>query len=99
MATYQELFDLRNDSSLLNKITTAIAIKCQAIIDDEAATAGQKVWARESIQKPEILKTAIIWSVLIANKEVSVTNIKNATDSAYQNNVNNAINSLIEDLI
>ena len=53
MATYKELFQLRSDSDLLNKITSAIAVKCKSVIDDGTATAGQKSWAREVIQNPE----------------------------------------------
>jgi len=98
MATYTELYELRQDSNILNKITSAIAIKCKAVIDDGASTTGQKEWAREKIQNPNGLKGQIIWSLLVANKDQSVSTIQNANDAAVQNNVNTAIDDLIADL-
>jgi len=96
MATYQELFDLRQDSDLQNKMTTAIAVKCKAVIDG-VGTNGQKDWARVAIINPDA--SQYIWFVLEANKNSSVAAIQSATDTAVQNNVNNAIDDIIGDLV
>ena len=98
MATYEELFELRQSSDLLNKITTAITVKCKAVIDDAGATSGQKDWARTYYKTPELLKKEVIWPVLEANKSSSVAQIQGATDNAIQSNVSSAIDDLIADL-
>ena len=98
MATYEELFDLRQDSNLLNKITSAIAVKCKAVIDAVGATAGQKTWAREVIQNPDGKKGDVIWPLLVANKDATVAQIQSAADTLVQTNVNTAIDDLIADL-
>lgn len=99
MATYEELFNLRSYSPLLNRITTAITVKCKLVIDDEGATAKQKDWAKTYYKTPETLKKEVIWPVLEANKGASVSTIQNAQDNTVQNNVNDVIDDLISDLI
>jgi hypothetical protein len=97
MATYEELFKLRQNSTLLNKITTAIAIKCKAVIDS-SAIAAQKDWARRYIQNPESLKDKIIWPMLVANKDKDVATIIGVDEAPLQTNVDNAIADIIADL-
>jgi hypothetical protein len=95
--TYSELFSLRSNSELLNKITTAIAIKCKDVIDSSSIIV-QKDWARKYLKDPESLKDKIIWSLLVANKDVEVSVITEATDSNIQSAVNTAIDNLIADM-
>ena len=99
MATFTELFNLRNESVLLNKLPAPICIKCKAIIDDTGANAVQKDWARKGYENPESLKGLIIWPILIANKDKTVAQIRAATASSIQTNVNDTINDLISGLI
>jgi len=98
LANHEELFNLRQYSGLLNKITSAVAIKCKAVINDGTATGGQKDWARQVIQAPESKKEAIMWPLLVANKDATVEQIQGATDGQIQSNVDQAISDLIGDL-
>jgi len=98
MATYTELFELRQDAGLLNKITTAIAIKSKNVIDG-AGTAGQKDWAREAINNPSGVSEKVIWFMLVANKDNSIAQIQGANDSAVQANTDVAIDDLISGLV
>lgn len=97
MATYAELFDLRQNSVILNKITSAVAVKAKSVIDG-AGTAGQKAWAREAIKTPRETARDLIWFVLVANKGSSKTQIIAAGDTAVQNNTDTAIEDVISDL-
>lgn len=91
MATYTELFELRNSAPLLNKITAAVAVKADAIRADGAATAEQKAWALRAFTNPEGEAQKIIWAVLAANKGATAEAITSATDAAIQTAVDAAI--------
>lgn len=95
MATYAELFDLRTDSSLRNRIAVAVAIKAQSLIDGESPTAAEIAWANEAIRDPEGKAMTLQNYVLAANANASVSQIQNASDTAVQNNVNKAVDALI----
>lgn len=91
MASYTELFELRSNAPLLNKITAAVAVKADAIRADGAATAEQKAWALRAFTNPEGEAQKIIWAVLAANKTFTVEQITGATDVAIQTAVDAVI--------
>jgi len=91
MATYTELYILAGDNVLLDKITMAITIKADAILNDGAATAPQIAWAKTAFNDPQKQAKAFQYAVLAANKGATVTTITNATDSVIQTNVDAAV--------
>lgn len=95
MATYAELFDQRAHSALRNKITVAVAIKAQSLIDSESPTAAQIAWANDAIRDPEGKAVVLLNYVLAANKSATVQQIQSASDAAIQNNVDTAVDALI----
>ncbi len=95
MATYAELFDLRTNSELRNKIAVAVTIKAQALIDAENPTAGQISWANAAIENPVSKADVLMNYVLAANKAATSAQISGAADSAIQTNVNAAVDKLI----
>ena len=95
MATYAELYDLRSDETLLNRITVAAAIKAQSLIDGVVPTAAQIAWANETIVDPRSKARALINYVLAANESATVAQIKAATDATIQTNVDAAADALI----
>jgi len=94
MATYAELYDLRNNSELRNKIAVAVVVAAQAKLagTPSAAEAG---WARGVIRSPGSTADAAINLVLAANKTAEVSAITGATDAAIQSNVDAIVDGLV----
>lgn len=95
MASYQELYDLRSDSTLRNKVAVAVAVKAQTLLDGASPTAGQVAWANNAISNPVGKADTLMNYVLAANKALTVAQITGATDAAIQSNVNSAVDKLI----
>lgn len=95
MATYAELYDLRSDSGLRNKVAVAVAIKAQTILDLASPTNAQVVWASAAIANPVTKADALLNYVLAANKSATVSQIQGATDSTIQTNVGAAVDKII----
>lgn len=85
MATYAELFDLRGNSALLNRISSAIAIQSEVIRNENAATANHAnrlIWAKQAFQNPEVKAREMVWAILAANAAATTAQITGATDAA-----------------
>lgn len=95
MATYTELFDLRSDSALRNRVAVAVAVKAQAILALASPTAAQVAWASAAIGDPIGKADSLLNYVLAANKSATVTQIKTATDAAVQTQVDAAVDKLV----
>lgn len=95
MATYTELYDLYSDASLRNKITVAVTKKAQSLIDSATPTAAQVTWAQEAIQQPAEKAETLFKYVLAKNSTLTVAQIKGATDSAIQSQIDAAVDVLI----
>ena len=95
MATYAELFELRSNSPLRNRVAVAIIIKAQSLIDGATPTAAQIAWANAALQGPVDKAGEILNYVLAANKDASESQILDASDSAIQTNVDTAVDALI----
>jgi len=95
MATYEELFDLRRNQELLDKITTAIVVAADGI-RLEATTVpnntNRVIWSREAVKDPRRMAEVFMAMVLAANKGATPTNIIEAGDAAIQTNVDDVIN-------
>lgn len=95
MATYAELYDLRSNSALLNRIVVATTIKAQLLIDLATPTADQIAWASTAISNPEDKAGELFNYVLAKNSTLTVSQINAATDSAIQNQINAAVDAII----
>lgn len=95
MATYTELFNLRSDGALKNRVVTAVIVKAQNLIDAASPTATQIDWAEAAIANPVGKAVEILNYVLAANKDADVSAIQSATDDAIQSNVDAAVDVLI----
>ena len=91
MATYIELFGLKDDSDLQDKVAVAIAIKAQAIRDLGAPTQGQRDWANDVAADPVAEVGRVLWIVLAVNKDATVPQISGATDANIQAAVDAAV--------
>jgi hypothetical protein len=95
MATYSEIFELKSNSELRNKISVACVKKAQLLLDLATPTANQVAWASSTISNPNLQAEKIMNYVLVANGSATVSQINGATDTTIQNNVNAAVDALI----
>ena len=95
MATYAELHELRSDSTLRNRVTVAVVVKAQELMDSAAPTTGEIIWANDALQNPVQKAKEVLNYVIAANKSATVDQIQGATDVAVQTNVNTAADVLI----
>ena len=94
MATYTELFDLRNDSTLKNKITVACIVAAETIRTESGATpnhANRMLWAKDVFANPGLESDRMLMAVLAQNKNATVAQITSASDATIQTAVNTAI--------
>ena len=99
MATYQELFDLRRNQVLLDKITVAVTVAAETIYAEPGGTsnhANRIIWAREASINPRGMAGVFMSAVLAANKAATVTNIIGASDAAIQTNVEDVIDNFAD---
>jgi hypothetical protein len=95
MATYVELFDLRANDGLRNKIAVASIKKAQTLLDLALPTTNQVKWASGAIDNPMDKARQLINYVLAANSASTVSQITSASDATIQTNVNTAVDALI----
>ncbi len=99
MATYQEIFDLRNNQVLLDKVTVAIIVAADVVFAEAGGTANHAnrlLWAREASIVPRGMAGVFMSAVLAANKAATVTNIINAADAVIQTNVDATVDDFAD---
>lgn len=96
MATYTEIFGLRNNSDLMNKIVVAVAVKAQSLMTTGSVpTTAQITWANEAITNPVSKAESLFTYVLAANKSATTSQILSATDEVIQQQIDTAVDILI----
>jgi len=99
MATYAQLHELMHDSNLIDKVEIAVIVAAQGIVNGgETNQVQRNKWAAQAFKAPRYTAKNILPAVLAKNKDLSVTAIQGAGDSAIQANVDEVIN-LFADLI
>lgn len=94
MATYAELFDLRNDSALKNRVSAAVIIAAETVmneLDTVPNHANRLIWAKGVFANPGTESDRMFMAVLAANSDASVAQIQGASDAAIQTNVDDHI--------
>ena len=94
MATYEELHELANDSTLLGRISVAVAVAAVAISTEDGATANHAnrlLWAKEALISPKATARSIYPAILADNAAASVAQITGADDTTLLNGVNDII--------
>jgi len=97
MATYDELYTLRGDGPLQKKISVALAVSIDGIRTEAGSTNGHAsrvTWAGEALGNIFGESKKALFAVLAANKGSTVAQIKSASDSTVQSNVDAVINIL-----
>lgn len=94
MATYTELFDLADNNILLDRVSVAITIAADTVLNEIESTpnhANRVIWAKGAFSNPKAQAKAFLAAVLAANNGADVATIQAVTDTQIQNNVNAAI--------
>lgn len=91
MATYAELFELRNNSGLKNKVTVAVIVAAEAIRSEGTPTAPRLAWAKAAFENPKKEAERMLMAVLAANKDADASAIAGASDSTIQTQVTAAV--------
>lgn len=94
MATYIELINFRADSSLRNRIQTALVIKAHAILQEATPSAPRLTFAQETLKNPESKINEAMWFLLAANKDASAATISGATDTTIQTHVDSYVDKI-----
>lgn len=87
MATYMELFNAKNNSDLQDKITVAVVIAAEAIRVDVSPPANhvqRLLWAQIAMSDPVTEARKMLWAVLAVNKDITLSQILDATDVTIQ---------------
>lgn len=90
MASYDELYDLANNTNLIHKVTSAVAVQADVIRAEPGATtnhANRMIWAKQAYEAPGTKAAQMMWAVLAANKSFTKAQIESATDTAILANV------------
>lgn len=95
MATYLELFDLRSNDPLRNRVAVATVIKAQSLIALTTPSNAQLIWAERTLRNPQEQARLLLEYLLAANKDATVAQITGATDVVIQNLVNTAADKLL----
>lgn len=94
MATYEELFTLKSNDALRNKVSVACVVAADAIRSDPSPPGNQTnrlLWAAAVMANPQAEADRMLWAVLATNKDQEVASIQGASDSAIQTNVDAAV--------
>ena len=97
MATYEELFDIRQLSELINRVAVAMIIKAQVYIDGATPTTEQLTWAAK-VLTPGAGRTESIklYNYLLAvNNTATIAQITSSTDAQIQSSVDSAVDVLV----
>lgn len=94
MATYTELYGIRSNDALVNKVAVACTIQADVIRQEATSVtnhANRVIWAKASFSDPLAMANRMIWALLAANQGASVAAINGASDSAILTAVANAV--------
>lgn len=94
MATYEELYALKDDATMLSKIAVACVVAAEAIRTEAASAANhlqRTHWAARVFADPQTEAARMWWAVLAQNKTATTAQITGATDATIQTAVNAAV--------
>ena len=94
MATYTEIRDLFNDSTLSNRVEVAVIVAANNLADNVSNNA----WVAQAYSNPTAEAKKVLMAVLATNAGLDVSAIQGATDAALQTAVDSAVVILVKAL-
>ncbi len=95
MATYTELFGLRSNSALINRIAVAVTIKAQTYIDTTPSVSDELAWASRVLSAPGTEAQKMLYYLVAVDNTASISQITGASDAAVQTRVDAAVDALV----
>jgi hypothetical protein len=95
MATYLELYGLKSNDTLRNKVEIACLVAAEVVrseSDQTANHANRLIWAKAVFEQPRIESERMLMAILAVNNTLTTGQITGASDAAIQTAVNNAVN-------
>lgn len=95
MASYEELATEYGANTLINKITVAIMIAADTVLNENISVNGHDLrvtWAKQALNDPEGQARRFWAAILAANNGATIPAIQSATDITIQGNVDAAVN-------
>tara|TARA_R110002096_G_C14661910_1_gene728363 strand:+ start:49695 stop:49997 length:303 start_codon:yes stop_codon:yes gene_type:complete len=97
MANYIELRGLFNNDDLVNRTSIAVIVSITNLLAG-TPSANDKAYASLVLSNPQKEAKKVLMTVLAANKGATVAQIKNATDTTLQTQVDSIVPHLIDAL-
>lgn len=94
MATLLEIRQMFSDDDFRNRVTSATVIAANALLAG-TPTADEKAFAKSVFQSPVSVGAIVTMAVLAANSSATVTQMRSASDTAIQNQVNAVVPNLV----
>lgn len=95
MASYEEIYNLKNETALRNKISVACVVAADKIRQEDVAVenhANRIIWAERAFADPDAKAKQMMWALLAANNALDKEVILTAGDDLIQSKVDDAIN-------
>lgn len=95
MATYIEIKGLFGGTALKDRVAVACIIAAETIRNEDVGItnhANRLLWAKSAFSSPSNVSSKMLMALLAINKDLTVEQIQNASDSAIQSGVESAIN-------
>lgn len=97
MATYQEIRSLFNNDDLVNRVTVAVIIAANNLLEVTPSAADKK-YAASVFASPRREAETVLMSVLAANAGATLSAITSATDAAIQAKVDIVVPLMVDAL-
>ena len=95
MATYSELRNLANDSTLRNRVYMALLVAAEEQLTASPAPSDEIIaFAQQIARAPDRLADDVLGLVLAANKDATVAQINAVSDATIQSNVDSVLAAL-----
>ena len=98
MATYAEITNLINDSTLRQKVTVACIVAAENIRTeavDFPNHVNRLAWARTVYDAPSVMANRMMPSIIVQNKAITAAQITAASDAAIQAAVDGAVAAFV----
>ena len=98
MATYAELLQAAESSTLKNKIRVAVIVAAEIVRTEETSVPDHVLrlaWAKQAFNNPDEEARRMLWAVLAQNRAATLEQITGADDATVQTAVNAAVNAFI----
>lgn len=95
MATYLELFNLRKNSDLQDRVAVAAAKSAQQLLDKATPSQSEIAWAEAALKNPAEKVSQLLNYVLTKNSSLTVAQIQGASDSVLQGQIDVAVDVIV----